>query len=120
VRHGYQWHCDAIDSDLPYVQEFPEGNLVAIPLAIEFNDLSHTMRFGRTPSQFVEMFQQVIPHLIAAKDDTVILDVLVHGHCYGRPASAWAFAEIARFCADRDDLWVTTRGRIAQHVLDGV
>jgi peptidoglycan/xylan/chitin deacetylase (PgdA/CDA1 family) len=120
ARHGYQWHCDAVDSDLPYVQEFPDGKLVAIPLAVEFNDLPHAMRFGRTPGQFVEMFQQAIPHLLAAQDDTVIVDVLVHGHCYGRPASAWAFREIARFCADRNDLWVTTRGLIAQHLLSGL
>lgn len=120
ARHGYQWHCDALDSDLPYVQKFPEGDLVAIPLSIEFNDLPHAMRFGRTPQQFVDMVQQALPHLIAATNDVVIVDVLVHTHCYGRPAGAWAYREIARLCAGRDDIWVTTRGRIAQHVLDSL
>lgn len=120
VRHGYQWHCDAIDADLPYVQKFPEGDLVAIPLSIEFNDLPHAMRFGRTPQQFVEMFEQALPHLLAAENDVVIVDVLVHTHCYGRPVGAWAYKEIAHLCADRDDIWVTTRGRIAQHLLDSV
>jgi peptidoglycan/xylan/chitin deacetylase (PgdA/CDA1 family) len=120
AQHGYQWHCDALDADLPYVQKFPEGDLVAIPLAIEFNDLPHAMRFGRTPQQFVEMFQQALPHLIAAENETVIIDVLVHAHCYGRPAGAWAYREVARLCAGRDDIWVTTRGLIAQHVLDSL
>jgi len=43
--------------------------------------------------------------------------VLVHAHCYGRPACSWAYAEIAERCAGRQDIWVTTRGRIADHVL---
>lgn len=120
VKHGYQWHCDALDADLPYVQRFPEGDLVAIPLSIEFNDLPHAMRFGRTPQQFVDMFEQALPHLLAATNDVVIVDVLVHTHCYGRPAGAWAYREIARRCASRDDIWVTTRGRIAQHLLESL
>jgi len=115
VGHGYQWQGDVLDTDLPYVQAFPEGEIIAIPLTTEFNDLSHAMRFGRTPGQFVEMFDEGLQNMLADPDDVVILDVLVHAHCYGRPAGAWAFAEIARKCADRDDIWVTTRGQIAEY-----
>ena len=117
VKHGYRWQGDVLDADLPYVQKYPEGDLVAIPLSIEFNDLSHSMRFGRTPQQFIECFNQALPHLLAAKNDTVIVDVLVHTHCYGRPACAWAYGEIAKLCAKRDDIWITTRGQIAKHLL---
>jgi hypothetical protein len=45
----------------------------------------------------------------------VILDVLVHAHCYGRPAGAWAFGEIAQRCVARDDIWLTTREQVADH-----
>ena len=117
VKHGYRWQGDALDADLPYVQKYPEGDLVAVPLSIEFNDLSHSMRFGRTPQQFIDSFKEALPHLLAAKSDTVIVDVLVHTHCYGRPACAWAYGEIAKFCAARDDIWITTRGQIAEHLL---
>jgi hypothetical protein len=92
--------------------------LIAIPLTIEFNDLAHSMRFGRTPRQFIDLFEDALLHILSDKDDTVILDVLVHTHCYGRPAGAWAFGEIARKCAARDDIWLTTRGQIADHFLD--
>ena len=117
VRHGYKWQGDALDDDLPYLQTYPEGDLVAVPLTIELNDLSHAMRWGRTPRQFVEMFDDALSHLLAATHDVVILDVLVHTHCYGRPAGAWAYDEIARKCSDRSDIWVTTRGKIADHFL---
>jgi peptidoglycan/xylan/chitin deacetylase (PgdA/CDA1 family) len=117
VRNGYKWQGDVLDSDLPYSQKFEEGELVAVPLTIEINDLSHSMRWGRTPRQFVELFDDALSHLLAASEDVVILDVLVHTHCYGRPACAWAYAEIAEKCAGRNDIWITTRGRIAEHFL---
>jgi peptidoglycan/xylan/chitin deacetylase (PgdA/CDA1 family) len=116
IRHGYEWQGDVLDDDLPYVQRYPEGEIIGVPLSIEFNDLSHSMRFGRSPAQFIEMFNQALPHLLANTDDAVIIDVLVHTHCYGRPACAWAYGEIAKQCAARDDLWVTTRGQIAAHL----
>jgi len=117
VRHGYKWQGDALDDDLPYLQSYPEGDLVAVPLTIEINDLSHSMRWGRTPRQFVEMFDDALSQLLAAENDVVILDVLCHTHCYGRPAGAWAYDEIAKKCANRADIWVTTRGKIADHFL---
>ena len=117
VSHGYTWHADVLDRDLPYMQGFEEGSIVAVPLSIELNDLSHSMRFGRTPRQFVEVFDDALEHALADEDDVIILDVLVHAHCYGRPAGAWAYAEIAKKCAERDDIWITTRGKIADHFL---
>lgn len=115
IRHGYEWHGDVLDDDLPYLQRYEEGEIVAVPLTIEINDLSHSMRFGRTPREFVELFDDALSHMLAAKDDVAILDVLVHTHCYGRPACAWAYAEIAEKCAGWKDVWITTRGGIAEH-----
>ncbi len=117
IRQGYKWHGDALDSDLPYLQKYEEGQIVAIPLGIEINDLSHSMRFGRTPRQFVELFEDALSHMLAATEDVVILDVLAHAHCYGRPACAWAYDEIAKKCGACKDVWVTTRAKIAEHFL---
>jgi peptidoglycan/xylan/chitin deacetylase (PgdA/CDA1 family) len=115
VQHGYAWHGDVLDDDLPYLQRFPEGEIVAVPMTIDFNDLPHAMRFGRTPRQFVDMFFEALDAIVAQPAETVILDIFAHGHCYGRPAAAWAIDEMARRCAARDDLWITTRGAIASH-----
>lgn len=32
VQHGYEWHGDVLDFDLPYLQRFPEGDIVAVPM----------------------------------------------------------------------------------------
>lgn len=116
ARHGYQWHGDALDQDLPYLQKFPDSEIMAIPVTIDFNDLPHAMRFGRTPEQFVEMFMTTLDRLLASNRETLILDVIVHGHCYGRPAGAWAFEEIVRRCSAQKELWLTTRGQIFDYV----
>ncbi|MBJ3762498.1 polysaccharide deacetylase family protein [Maribius pontilimi] len=115
VKAGYTWHGDALDQDLPYVQVFPEGEILAIPMSVEFNDLPHSMRFGRTPGQFVELFAEALAGLRQQPEETIILDIFAHGHCYGRPAAAWAIDEIAGICGQADDLWVTTRAAIADH-----
>ncbi len=112
---GYIWQSDSLDAGLPYVQKFEQGSLIAIPFTVEFNDLSHAMRFGRTPGQFIDLFEETLEATLADTSDTVILDVLAHTHCYGRPAGAWAFGEIARRCVGRDDIWLTTREQIADH-----
>ena len=117
AKAGYKWHGDVLDTDLPYIQAFDEGSIVAVPLTIELNDLAHVMRFGRTPRQFIEVFDDFLYHALANHDDTIIIDVLVHTHCFGRPGGAWAYEEIARKCAERDDVWVTTRGKITEHFL---
>lgn len=114
--HGYKWHGDALDDDRPYLQRFSDSTIMAIPVTIDFNDLPHAMRFGRTPEQFVQMFETTLDKLLASGRETLILDVIVHGHCYGRPAGAWAFEEIVKRCAQQKDLWLTTRGQIHDYV----
>ncbi len=112
---GYGWHGDVIDADLPYHQHFGARSILAIPMSVEFNDLPHAMRFGRTPGQFVEMFRQAVDGIKRQAAETIILDIFAHGHCYGRPAAAWAIDEIARLCKEDEDLWLTTRSEIAAH-----
>ena len=115
AAHGYHWHGDVLDGDLPYLQKFENGEILAIPMSVEFNDLPHAMRFGRTPTQFVEMFHDALTGLRSQPAETLILDIIAHGHCYGRPAAAWAIDEIASLCKEDASIWLTTRSRIAAH-----
>jgi len=119
VQAGYAWHGDALDDDRPYVEIFSEGEILAIPMSVEFNDLPHAMRFGRTPGQFVDLVAEALAGLRKMPAETIILDIFAHGHCFGRPAAAWAINEIAERCVHNDAVWVTTRSKIAAHCLSG-
>lgn len=117
ARQGYVWHGDVLDDDLPYKQHFKDRSILAIPMSIEFNDLPHAMRFGRTPRQFVESFVDTIMALKEQPAETLVIDVFAHGHCYGRAAAAWAIDAIVKFCVQDSDIWLTTRSEIATYCL---
>jgi peptidoglycan/xylan/chitin deacetylase (PgdA/CDA1 family) len=117
LEAGYEWQGDAFDDDRPYVQVFDRGRIVAVPLTMEINDLPHAMRYGRSPRQFIELFEDLLDHARATPDETLIIDVTAHAHVYGRPAGAWAYETVARKAIAHDDVWVATRADIARHVL---
>lgn len=114
---GYKWHGDVFDDDRPYIQEFDAGRIVAIPLTMEINDLPHAMRFGRSPRQFVELFDDLLATALKGEDEAIMIDVAAHAHCYGRAGGAGAYEEIARKVAARDDVWVALRSEMADYVL---
>jgi peptidoglycan/xylan/chitin deacetylase (PgdA/CDA1 family) len=117
---GYLWQGDVFDDDRPYLQLFEAGRLVGIPLTMEINDLPHAMRFGRSPRQFVEAFNDQLAYALESESEALIIDVTAHAHVYGRPAGAAAFEAIARKACTRDDVWIATRAEIARHVLTTV
>jgi len=113
---GYVWQGDVFDDDRPYVQEFGSGKIVAIPLTMEINDLPHAMRFGRSPRQFVELFEDALKQCRENEDEAVMIDVTAHAHVYGRPAGAAAYEETMRVARSHGDVWITTREEMAAHV----
>jgi hypothetical protein len=121
LEAGYAWQGDVFDDDRPYLQIFDPpapnaGRIVAIPLTMEINDLPHAMRFGRSPGQYVELFDEALDRMFKDDSEAVMIDVTAHAHVYGRPAGAWAFEAIAAKAGGRDDVWLTTRSEIATHV----
>jgi peptidoglycan/xylan/chitin deacetylase (PgdA/CDA1 family) len=117
LEAGYLWQGDVFDDDRPYRQEFAGGRLIGIPLTMEINDLPHAMRFGRSPRQFVESFDDLLAGALADPGEALMIDVTAHAHCYGRPAGAWAYEAIAARVRARDDVWLATRAEIAEHVI---
>jgi peptidoglycan/xylan/chitin deacetylase (PgdA/CDA1 family) len=116
LEAGYVWQGDVFDDDRPYLQVFDVGQIVGIPLTMEINDLPHAMRFGRSPRQFIETFDDLLAGALERTDEPLMIDVTAHAHCYGRPAGAWAYEAIARNVRARDDVWLTTRDEMARHV----
>jgi hypothetical protein len=59
------------------------------------------------------MFDAYLGNSLKVDDGSIIIDVTAHTHCYGRPGAAWAYEEIARKAAARDDVWIATRQEIS-------
>jgi hypothetical protein len=115
LEAGYDWQGDVFDDDRPYMQDFDKGSLVAIPLTMEVNDLPHAMRYGRSPQQFVELFENTLEASLAMQEP-LIIDVTAHTHCYGHANGAHAYETVAKLAKARDDIWIARRDEVAAHV----
>jgi len=115
IDNGYDFHSDAMDADRPYLSHFDNGSIVSIPFAMDINDLPHSMRWGRSPAQYVEMFDDFLARALKSDDGAIIIDVTVHPHCYGRPGTAWAYEEVLAKASARDDIWMPTRAQVVEH-----
>jgi peptidoglycan/xylan/chitin deacetylase (PgdA/CDA1 family) len=112
---GYLWHGDAFDDDLPYIQQFGERTIVAIPLTMEVNDLPHAVRYGNSPREFVALFRDVLDRA-RTQDSAAMIDVTAHAHVFGRPSGAGAFEAVLELAKASAELWIGTRLAAAQHV----
>lgn len=114
AEHGMEWFGDVFDEDEPYVLSTPAGEIVAIPLKMEVNDLPLHMRYGNPPRAFLDVFDDTFDAMYEQGGDGCYLDVTVHAHVFGRPHGAWTLEAIARRVAEHTDVWVPTRLELAR------
>lgn len=114
---GYVWHGDCYDDDLPYLQNFGDKHIVAIPLTMEVNDMPLYVRYGSPPSQFLDVFRDTLSAAVEREKRPLSIDVTAHTHVFGRSSGAWVFEACAELAKANKDVWIGTRGEIARHVL---
>ena len=120
---GYVWHGDCNDDDLPAIAEYDDGKggsrrIVNIPLTMDVNDLPHASATATIPARWSTSSRMSSKARGQADAAPFMLDVTAHTHVYGRPAGAWAFDTMMKIALERDDVWITTRRKIAQYALD--
>jgi peptidoglycan/xylan/chitin deacetylase (PgdA/CDA1 family) len=113
---GFRWHGDVFDDDLPYVQQFDDQRIVAIPLGTDVNDMPF-MKYGNAPQTMLDSFNQNIEVARAQGERPAQIDVTVHAHIFGRPRGAYFYEKIVEKATACDDVWIATRAEIADHVL---
>ena len=113
---GYLWHGDAMDDDLPYIQDFSGRSIVAMPFTMEVNDMPLYMRYGDPPSQYVEMFERTLTRLRQREKGAVLLDATAHAHVFGRPLGTWAYEAAMKTAKASRGIWIGTRTEAVAHV----
>lgn len=114
---GYRWIGDALDDDLPYVTPTPAGRIVTIPLNTDVNDMPF-MKYGNPPKLMLESFRENIEIALARpQDGPSLIDVTLHAHIFGRPRGAHYTEQVAALAAATKEVWIGTRGEIADLVL---
>jgi peptidoglycan/xylan/chitin deacetylase (PgdA/CDA1 family) len=111
---GLEWHADTLDDDLPYLLQFDNGSLVAIPVTMEVNDLPLHLKNGHPPYQMVKVFEDTLKSL-RQLGETGKIEVIIHAHVFGRPAGIWAYEEIIRIAQESTDVWLTNWSEVSSH-----
>ena len=112
---GYRWYGDVFNVDLPYVINYGNNRIVAIPLSYDVNDMP-AMKYGHPPRLMLESYNEVI-EIARAGNEIRIIDVTSHAHIFGHHRGAYFYEKIVAQAISSPEIWVATRAEIADHVL---
>ena len=121
AEENFVWCGDYADDELPYVLEFDTKPLVIVPYSgLAVNDYPVTINQRNTPRIYFEEFSKTLDYLLeeaALTGRPGLVRAAVHAHLYGRSWGRWAFRDVIRYAKRHSDVWITTRGELARHVL---
>ena len=118
IEAGFKWHSDAMDDDLPYLEKYDQGSLMAIPFTMEINDMPHAVRYGNQPEEMVGTFIKTLDWMVKEDSGPSLMNFTAHTHVYGRPAGAVIFDQLIQHTLQRKDVWVATRSEVFEYVSD--
>jgi hypothetical protein len=113
--HGFLWHADFFDSDLPRQIATPSGPMVAMPFTMEVNDMPLYIRYGAKPEAYTQILERIVAGWPSLGNCPGCLDLTVHAHVFGRPAGALEFAQsLAAVKKYADWAWLTNHLALAE------
>ncbi|MFM0117155.1 polysaccharide deacetylase family protein [Paraburkholderia nemoris] len=108
AAHGYRWHGDYNNTDLPYVVDTRNGQLVAL-MHSDFTD-NRVMR--GSPRMFFELYRDTFDFLVGTGKPEII-NLTLHTHFGGRPPLAAMLTKIFEHFAAVDGVWYPRHDEVA-------
>lgn len=115
---GYGWHADVLDRDTPERRTTAGGEIVALPFHTEVNDMP-LLKYGRAAVSMVEAFDECVA-IAKSSETSSIVDVTLHAHIAGHERPAHYVEKIVAAAAGDSELWLCTRGQLAEYVVGQV
>ena len=112
ARHGYRWHGDYNDTDLPYVIETAAGDLAALM----HSDFTDVRVIAGTPRDFLDVHRDTFDFLLKSNRPEII-NLSLHAHFGGRPLIAAMFAQILDHFTASGQVWFARHDEVADWVL---
>lgn len=116
VKHGFKWHSDHFDRDVPYMIDNEFGDLAAVPFTMEVNDMPLYVRYGNEPEAFTRILERILDGFAETHTPKMILDLTVHAHVFGHPFGAIELRKSIEAVQQRDNVWITTHEELAKTV----
>ena len=114
MEAGFEYSADSYADDIPYYVDGPDGPFLMVPYTLDANDMRFASPQGfNSGDQFFSYLKDSFDVLYA--EGGRIMSVGLHCRLVGRPGRAASLARFLDYVQGHKDVWLTTRGEIAQH-----
>lgn len=116
VEHGYSFHSDLQDDELPYFIDLNGGSLVEIPYRMvgNLNDLwLLTSHYRSLSDAYRHLVESLDASYEAAATTPLTFIYGTHPYVSGRPDFAQVFRDFLDYAMSKDEIWVTTFRSVA-------
>ena len=119
IEEGFGYHMDDYSGDVPFTDDttVPGRPIVILPYQLDTNDMKMWTDPAYTPRAWAQYAKDSFDWLLAEgrRGNPKMMSVGLHLRIIGRPGRIGALADFLDHVARHDDVWVTTRGAIAEH-----
>ena len=114
MEAGFEYSADSYADDIPYYVDGPDGPFLMVPYTLDANDMRFASPQGfNSGAQFFSYLKDSFDVLYA--EGGRMMSVGLHCRLVGRPGRAASLARFLDYVQGHKDVWLTTRGEIAQH-----
>ncbi len=123
IEEGFRYHMDDYSGDVPFWDRdtVPGSPIVIVPYQLDSNDMKMWTDPAYTPEAWLDYarhsFDQL--HREGEQGNPKMMSLGLHLRIIGRPGRIWAFEHFLRHVRACEDVWVTTRGEIADWFAKG-
>jgi len=115
VEEGFTYHMDDYSDDMPFWDTVEGKPILILPYAIDSNDMKMWTAPSYMPSDWLRYATDSFDWLLREGARTPrMMSLGVHLRIIGRPGRIGYFEKFLDHVARHDDVWITTRLRIAQ------
>ncbi len=111
---GFTYSADSYADDLPYYVQGPTGPFLMVPYTLDANDMRFASPQGfNAGDQFYTYLKDTFDVLYSERGR--MMSIGLHCRLVGRPGRAASLGRFLDYVLTHRDVWVTTRGDIADH-----
>lgn len=119
IEEGFAYHMDDYSGDVPFIDggTVPGRPIVIVPYQLDTNDMKMWTDPAYSPAAWCDYARRCFDWLLAEGrgGNPKMMSLGLHLRIIGRPGRIGAFEEFLDHVARHNDVWITTRGAIADH-----
>jgi hypothetical protein len=112
AEHGFVWHGDYNDTDLPYVVNTSKGPIVAL----QHSDFTDNRVLRGNPRDFFQVYRDSFDFLYRT-EPVGIINLTVHAHFGARPPMASSLVETLKHMKYHPGVWFARHDEVAECVI---